>query len=306
MHFSELEAFEAVVHRGSFTGAAKALSVTTGAVTRRVQALEARLGARLFHRSTRRVTLTDTGRRYHEAVAPALADILAAGERVRDEVSETPRGKLRVSLPVNLGRLYVTPHLGAFLRRWPDISLDLQLEDRFVDVIAEGFDLAVRVGALTDSRLVARKLANTRRVLVASPAYLEARGAPRHPSELVAHDCLPFTLFREGATWELRRGRERLRVPVSGVLESNYGVPLVDAAVGGLGILQSATFAVADELARGLLVEVLPEWSLADIGVFVVFPGRGYRPRKVDVFIELLERVIGKPAAWERLRVSEE
>lgn len=303
--YSELEAFEAILQHGSFTAAAKQLQVTPGAITRRLNTLEARLGAKLLNRSTRRLSLTESGRHYYAEVAPALAQILAAGERVHD-LSAQPRGELRVSVPMNFGRLYVMPHVETFLQRWPGIDLDLQFDDRFVDLIGAGFDAAIRIGALSDSRLVARRIAQTRRILVASPDYLARRGAPRTPAELIEHDCLHYTLFRDTPTWEFHRDREPLRVPVRGRLKANYGVPLVDAAVHGRGILQTATFAVAEELASGRLVEVMPDWSLLPIGIYAVYPSRDYRPRKVEAFIDFVEATIGEPALWDRVIAGRE
>ena len=298
--YSELEAFAAILRRGSFTAAAQSLEVTTGAITRRLNGLETRLGVKLLNRSTRRLSLTESGRHYYDAIAPALAQIESAADLVH-ELSTEPRGELRVSLPMNFGRLYVMPYLSAFMQRWPGIQLDVHFDDRFVDLIGEGFDLAIRIGALTDSRLVARRLADTRRILVASPDYLARRGMPQRPGDLVDHDCLHYTHFRGIATWEFHRGAEELHVPVRGRLKSNYGVPLVDAALHGGGIVQSATFAVAEELASGRLQEVLSDWSLLPIAVHAVYPGRDYRPRKLEVFIEFLENVIGRPALWDRL-----
>jgi len=298
--YSELEAFAAILMRGSFTAAAKSLGVTTGAITRRLNALEARLGVKLMNRSTRRLSLTESGRHYYNAIAPALAQIESAADLVHD-LSMEPRGELRVSLPMNFGRLYVMPHLPAFMQRWPGIELDVHFDDRFVDLIGEGFDLAIRIGALTDSRLVARRLAETRRILVASPDYLARRGVPQRPADLVDHDCLHYTHFRDTATWEFHRGAEELHIPVRGRLKSNYGVPLVDAALHGGGIVQSATFAIAEELAGGRLQEVLRDWSLVPIAVHAVYPSRDYRPRKLEAFIEFFENVIGRPALWDRL-----
>ncbi|MGO1070103.1 LysR family transcriptional regulator [Lysobacter sp. CA199] len=298
--YSELEAFEAILQHGSFTAAARQLQVTPGAITRRLNTLEARLGAKLLNRSTRRLSLTESGRHYYSEVAPALAQILAAGERVHD-LSAQPRGELRVSLPMNFGRLYVIPHLPNFLHRYPGIDLDLQFDDRFIDLIGAGFDAAIRIGALSDSRLVARRIAQTRRILVAAPEYLQRRGTPASPAELIDHDCLHYTLFRDTATWEFQGEREPLRVPVRGRLKANYGAPLVDAAVRGGGILQTATFAVAQELASEQLVEVLPDWCLVPIGIYAVYPGREYRPRKVEAFIDFVEETIGKPAVWDRV-----
>lgn len=298
--YSELEAFEAILRQGSFTAAARQLDVTPGAITRRLSALEARLGAKLLNRSTRRLSLTEAGRDYYAEVAPALAQILAAGERAHDR-SAQPRGELRVSLPMNFGRMYVMPRLGEFLDRHPGIALDVQFDDRYVDLIGEGFDCAIRIGALGDSRLVARRIAQTRRILVAAPAYLARRGAPTAPEQLGEHDCLHYTLFRDHPTWEFHGRGDPLRIPVRGRLRANYGVPLVDAALRGDGILQTATFAVAEELADGRLVEVLPDWCLLPIGIHAVYPGREYRPRKVEAFVAFVEDIIGAPAVWDRI-----
>lgn len=298
--YSELEAFEAILQHGSFTAAARQLQVTPGAITRRLNTLEARLGAKLLNRSTRRLSLTEPGRHYYAEVAPALAQILAAGERVHD-LSAQPRGELRVSVPMNFGRLYVIPNLPGFLERYPGIDLDVQFDDRFVDLIGAGYDVAIRIGALSDSRLVARRIAQTRRILVASPGYLRERGLPASPAELIDHDCLHYTLFHDTPTWEFQRDREPVRVPVRGRLKANYGVPLVDAAVRDGGILQTATFAVSQELASGQLVEVLSDWSLVAIGIYAVYPGREYRPRKVEAFIDFIEEMIGQPAVWDRV-----
>lgn len=298
--YSELEAFDAVLRHGSFTAAARQLELTPGAITRRLHALEARLGVKLLNRSTRRLSPTEAGRDYHAEVAPALAQILAAGERARDRAAQ-PRGELRVSLPMNFGRLYVMPHLGEFLARHPGIELDVQFDDRFVDLIGEGFDCAIRIGALADSRLIARRIAQTRRILVAAPQYLARRGVPTAPAQLSEHDCLHYTLFRGNASWEFHGRGEPLRIPVRGRLRANYGAPLVDAALRGEGILQTATFAVAQELAAGRLVEVLPDWSLLPIGIHAVYPGREYRPRKVEAFVAFLEQIVGAPAVWDRL-----
>ncbi|MCD7097886.1 LysR family transcriptional regulator [Stenotrophomonas sp. MMGLT7] len=291
--YAELEAFQAILHHGSFTAAASALGVTPGAITRRIGALEASLGVKLLNRTTRRLSLTEPGRHYYAEIAPALAQLEAAAERTR-ALSTQPQGELRVSLPMNFGRLHVMPHLPDFLQRWPRITVDAQFEDRYVDVIGEGYDLAVRIGALQDSRLVAHRLADTRRILVAAPGYLAARGTPRLPGELVAHDCLHYTLFRDTATWEFHRGRERQRIAVRGPLKSNYGEPLVGAAVRGLGIVQTATFAVAQELADGRLCEILADWSLVPIAIHAVYPDRDYRPRKVDAFLAFLHERLGQ------------
>lgn len=289
---SELRTFSAVARLGNLTAAATELAISPGAISRRLNALEERLETRLLNRSTRAVSLTATGEAYLARILPALETIEVAGNDLRD-MQQGPQGKLRLSLPVNFGRLHIAPHLADFLARYPALSLDAQFDDRFVDLVGEGLDLAIRIGRLDDSRLVARRIAADRRIVVASPGYLAQYSRPRHPTDLRHHECLHYTNFRGSAVWSFRRGDTRLDIPVRGRLQSNYGLPLVHAAEAGLGLLQTATSIVGDALAAGRLVTVLDEWRLPEIGINAVYPGRKHVPAKVRAFIEYVETRLG-------------
>ncbi len=284
---AELRAFDAVVRCQSLTAAAERLDISAGAVSRRLNALESELGVRLLNRSTRALSLTPAGEAYHALIVPALDTITDAATAVRAE-SDSPRGELRVSLPVNYGRLHVAPQLPDFLAGHSQLSLDAQFDDRYVDLIAEGFDLAIRIGRLDDSRLVARRIARDRRLVVASPDYLARHGVPEHPRELARHECFHYTNFRGPVVWSFHQGGNRVDVPVQGRFKANYGLPLTLAAERGLGLVQTAVSIVGDALASGELVEVLPQWHLPDIGVYAVYPQRRHLPAKVRAFLDFI------------------
>ncbi|WP_275288080.1 LysR family transcriptional regulator [Halomonas elongata] len=285
----EIAAFIEVARRGSLQAAAERLLIGSGSVGRCLDALEQRLGTRLLNRSTRALTLTEDGEDYLARVEPALGSITQAGDRLRDR-QEGPQGELRVSLPVNYGRLHIAPHLADFLRLHPSVSVDACFDDHFVDIIGEGFDLAIRIGQLGDSRLVAKRIARDRRLIVASPDYLAHHGEPRHPCDLREHHCLHFTRFQGPAQWAMQRDDERHVIPVSGRLKSNYGLPLTLAAEQGLGLVQTSESIVAEALANGRLCEVLSDWKLPDIAVHAVMPARQHTPLKVSACIDFLAK----------------
>ncbi|WP_421705920.1 LysR family transcriptional regulator [Alloalcanivorax xenomutans] len=292
---SELTALVAVARKGSLTTAAEHLGISVGAVSRRLAGLEARLGVRLLNRSTRAVRLSAAGETYLSHVVPALEAITAAGELVRAQTLG-PSGEIRVSLPVNFGRAHLALRLPEFLMRYPEVHLDAQFDDRFVDLVAEGFDLAIRIGRLDDSRLVARRLASDRRVLVASPAYLESAGRPRHPRDLLAHQCLHYTNFRGPVVWSFHKAGKQVDIPVRGRFTSNYGLPLTMAAEQGQGLVHSAMSLVGEAIRDGRLVEVLPGWRLPEIGIHAVYPGRKHVPEKVRVFIDFVAEILNGAA----------
>jgi len=287
----QLYALDAVFRLGSLTAAAEALDISTSAISRRLNALESALGIKLLNRSTRSLQLTAAGEDYHGRIISALETIAEASEAARDQ-SASPKGELRISVPSNYGRIHIAPHLPAFLRQFPELSIDAQFDDRYVDLVAEGFDMAVRIGVLRDSTLVAQKVADSRRVVVASPDYLARHGTPHHPSDLIRHQCFHYTNFRGPAVWSFVQGNRQVDVAVSGRLRSNYGLPLTMAAEAGNGLVQTAITFVADALTEGRLVEVLADWALPVIGIYAVYPGRKHLPAKARAFISFLREIL--------------
>ncbi|MBC7801423.1 MAG: LysR family transcriptional regulator [Gemmatimonadaceae bacterium] len=296
----EIGAFAAVAESGSFAAAAKRLGRDASVLSRRVAALEIRLGIRLLARTTRRMALTEAGSAYLRRVQALLAELAAADAEAADRAA-APRGMLRLALPAAFGRMWVAPLLPGFLAAHPAIRVEVQHSDRYVDLVANGIDAAIRVGTLPDSGLVARRLAPFRRLLCASPAYLSARGTPNTPEGLARHACLGFTGHRIGPDWPLRRGSERVTVRTSGPLMSDDGEALAAAAVGGAGIMLAADWLIGRELADGRLVEVLPGWSEGDSGgVHAVLPPGRLVPAKTRVFVDWVAAAFAPVAPWSR------
>lgn len=287
----QLHALDAIFRFGSITAAAESLDISTGAVSRRLTALESTIGIKLLIRSTRALQLTAAGKDYQSRVIPALEAIAEASEMARDQAA-LPQGHLRISIPTNYGGIHIAPHLPAFMQRYPDLSIDAQFDDRYVDLAAEGFDLAVRIGSLEDSSLIATKVGETRRVVVGSPDYLTRNGTPNHPSALTKHQCFHYTNFRGPAVWSFCRDNKQVDIAVNGRLRSNYGLPLTKAAGAGEGLVQTATAFVADALSEGRLVEVLRDWALPQIGIYAIYSGRKHLPAKVRVFINFLREIL--------------
>lgn len=291
----EVEAFVAVVAEGSFVGAAERLEVSASYVSKLVSRLEARLGTRLLSRSTRSLSLTEPGRRLHADCAEALG-LVEAAEDALLERRAIPAGTLRVTLPTSIGQVWLSRAVAEFMAAWPAVALDALYTDRTVDLIAEGFDVAVRAGDLPDSALVARRLATARRRVVASPAYLARRGRPETVDALRDHPCLLYTGARAPSTWTLARGDEVCAVTVSGPMAANSGVVLADAARCGVGLAFLPDFHTARYLADGALVDALPGWG-TDVPVHAVYPGARLRAPKVRVFVDAIAEALAA-APW--------
>ncbi|TGE02525.1 LysR family transcriptional regulator [Methylobacterium nonmethylotrophicum] len=284
--------FVRVAATGSLSAAARALGMSQSGVTKHVAALEDRLGARLFHRSTRRMTLTEAGRRYLEACERILAEIDEAEAAAGAEAAE-PRGTLRLNVPVSFGVLQVAPALAEFGRAYPALTVELGLNDRPVDLIEEGWDLALRIGDLRDSSLVARALARCRMCVCAAPSYLAAQGRPRRPADLAAHNCLGYTLASSDG-WRFEGGT----ATVAGSLRASNGAALVAAAAAGLGVIYQPTFLVAEALRRGSLV-ALDLGPIPTLPIHAVMPSRRRPPAKVRVMVEFAARRFADPP-WDR------
>ncbi|SFL10894.1 LysR family transcriptional regulator [Lysobacter sp. cf310] len=292
-----LLAFLRVAELGSFVRAADALGLSKAAVSKQVSALEGRLGTRLLHRTTRRLSLTEAGQAYLRHAQSAFAEARAAEDAVAG-TGERVQGRLRVSVPMSFGVLHVAPHVGDFLTQYPQIDMDLQLDDRPTDLVMESQDLAIRLGRLEASSLVARTISYSRVWLCASPEYLRRRGHPQRPDELPAHDCLHFSLAATGRTWELRHGDEVVRVALGARLDANSSLALKAAVLSGAGIARIPEFAIADEIRDGRMQRVLPHWEIAGLDVHALMPERRYVPAKVRAFVEFLETRWKQNPGW--------
>ncbi|HEX4295196.1 MAG TPA: LysR family transcriptional regulator [Rhizomicrobium sp.] len=286
--FEGLAVFAKVAEARSFAGAAAELKLSKATVSKAVTRLEARLGTRLFNRTSRRLALTDAGR---QLVTRASA-ILAEGEAAESEVlaqSVSPRGLVRLAAPMSFGLLHVAPLLPEFLKAYPDVSVDLHLSDAMVDLIGEGFDAALRIAALPDSSLVARRLCAVKTHLVAAPSYLAARGTPKHPLQLAEHSCLGYAYLQTPGVWRFtNKAGETASVRPAGPLRVNNGDAMMPALVAGLGLGALPDFILREALAGGTLRVVLPEWSLPAGALHWVTPPGGPRPARVEVLAGFL------------------
>jgi len=295
----EMTIFSKVVSAGSLSAAAKELGMSTAVVSRRLAALELRLGVRLINRTTRSLHLTDEGARYYDACTRLLAEIEEADAAVAAGRAE-PQGPLRVALPAAFGHLHVAPLIPRFAARYPSVQLALSLSDRNVNVIEEGFDLAVRIADLADSSLAARKLAPNRRVVCASPDYLRRNGTPQTPQDLVGHNCLTTNDFT--MTWDYKDPEgEPGAVRVSGRYACDNWEVLREWAIAGLGVALKSTWDVRQQLEDGSLVPLLPGYTFAsEVAIYAVYPHRRFLPAKTRAFIEFLADSFGPEPYWDR------
>lgn len=296
-----MEIFVHAVDAGSFSAASRSLNTSVASVTRYVAHLEEHLGIRLMQRSSRKLSLTEGGTAYYARCRQILEDLADADSQV-GAAAVQPKGVIKLSVPVSFGIHHLAPHWPAFLSRYPDVTLDLSITDRLVDLLEDGFDAAIRVGRLTDSSLVARKLAPARMVVCAAPAYLARHGTPTEVAELSGHFCLPYTYMTPVDEWTLRRQADMHKVRVKGRVHANNGDTLRAAALAGQGILAQPSFLVGPDLAAGRLVEVLPGWEMQELGVYAVYPSRRHMSAKLRVLLDFLGEVFGPDPAWDGWR----
>ena len=297
----DLILFMRVLDQGSISAAARSLDLSVAVASQRLKRLEQHLGVRLLHRTTRRLHPTPEGIALAEQGRTLVEDLEALTTGLRQSATDVG-GTLRLTASASFGRQYVSPLLPAFMARYPRVRLSVHLTDEMQDLISSGFDLAIRIGALHDSRLVARKLAANRRVLCASPDYLRRCGTPKTPEDLAKHECL-MLVGSSGRqdVWRMHDAQNQLHtVRVSGRLESTLGEMLRDAALAGLGIAQHSTWHVCDDLRAGRLKIVLPDYSIADTGIYAVMPQRRLVPLRVRMFVDFLAEQFGDPPPWER------
>lgn len=288
----DMQIFVTTVDTQSFTAAADRLGLSKQFVSRRVMALEERLGARLLVRTTRRLSITDTGRAYYERAVKILQDVDEAEQLVANQNAE-PRGTLRLTAPMTFGTMHLGPAIARFMANCPEVTIELDLSDRFVDVVGEGYDMAVRIGQLGDSTLVARAIAPTQLLLCASPAYLAQHGTPAAPAELKQHQCLLYGHSRN-VDWPLTERGRPITLPVSGRLRANNGELARDAAVAGLGIALLPTFIIGEALRSGALVTVLDAYAPPPLTIYAVYPQHRQQSRTVKVFTDFLRTTFGK------------
>jgi DNA-binding transcriptional LysR family regulator len=297
---TEMEAFANVVDQGGFTDAARKMGISKSAVSKHISSLEARLGARLLNRTTRRVSPTEIGLAYYDRARRVLNDAGEADALV-SSMQSVPTGLLRVSVATDFGSLHLSPVLGEFLSRYPDMSVNLELDNRYIELISEGYDAAIRVGEMEDSTLRARKIADCTLRMVASPKYLAAHGRPRRIDDLSIHKLLHYSNQANNSVWKMTsHSGEKRHVLTTGSLTVNDGQSLLNAAINGLGIAYLPSFLYYAALETGLVEDVMPELPKERQGIYVVYPPGKYTQPKVRAFIDFLAETFAKkgPDHW--------
>ena len=293
--------FAQVVKAKSFSGAARRLDTSKSSVSKAVSRLEAALGVRLLHRSTRRLGLTEIGEAYFEH-CDRILDELALADSTIHRLHMEPRGTLKISAPVAFSTLHVAPALPDFMAQYPDLCVDLAIGDRFVDLVDEGYDLALRITAEPGQNLVARRLAPIRRKICGSREYLARRGMPQTPQDLVNHNCLDYTFMNTQGLWHLRGPEDATAIPVSGTLRINDDEALSQAVLGGLGLALLPTFIVGQALQTGHLLEVLPGYVPLERFLYAVHLPNQHLPLKTRAFIEFLVGRFGIEPYWDQAK----
>ncbi len=297
-HLAGIAVFARVAERGSFTAAARDLGLSKSAVSKQVARLEERLGARLLQRTTRRLHLTEVGQVYFERARQVVADAEEAALAVTRLHAE-PRGRLRVTAPMSFGVRHLVPALPDYMTRYPEVSVDLELNDRRVDLIEEGFDLAVRVSRLTDSTLIARKFSPCSHAVAATPDYWAKHGRPRHPDDLADHVCMIYDNLPTPGEWRFQGPDRAFSVRVTGPLKSNTGEALLEAALAGLGVAMLPTFIAGEALCEGRLECVLRDFQIEDSNAYAVWPQTRHLSAKVRTFVDFLVERFGPEPYWD-------
>lgn len=284
---TSMKVFATVAGAGSFTVAADRLEMSRAMVSKYVTNLEAHLGTRLFNRTTRRISMTETGAAYYERCMQIIADVQEA-EQAAGQLTAKPRGTLKITMPVAFGIHRLGAVIADYLSHHAEVKLDISLNDRYVDLIEEGFDLAIRIGTLPESRLIARKLGVTQSVVCASPEYLQRHGIPTQPADLAQHSCLGYAYTNSGNEWHLRSPGKVEVVHIAGTIKANNGDLLRLAAVDSAGLIFQPLFIVEEDLQAGRLVRVLDEYASNEFGIYAVYPSRKHLSAKVRTFVDFL------------------
>ncbi len=291
-----LQSFMAVVEAHSFKRAAEKLDVSTAAVSRRVSGLESALGVKLLNRTTRQIDLTDAGKQFYDDLQDIFCSLDEAEERLQ-QGHETVKGNLRIAAPLSFGTMCIAPVLPGFMKRYPELRIQLQLEDRFTDIVSEGIDIAIRIGVPKDSSLVATCIASVPRAFCAAPRYLKQHGEPKNPSDLSAHNCLHYNHISMQEEWSYLKGEKMHKFDVTGNLSTNNGEVLRDVAIAGIGLTLLPTFIVADALRAGTLKAILTQYCPKPFDLYAVRPSRKFTPIRMKLFIEYLKEVFEDDAA---------
>lgn len=296
-NLGDLEIFARVVSTGSMSMAGRALGLSPAVVSKRIKRLEDRLGTRLLQRTTRQISLTEAGQGFYDRVLAILAGLEEAEAYISGRSAQM-HGTLKISAPTSFGRMHIAPHLKGFMDAHPDLAVSLMLTDEFTDIVGAGFDLAIRIAELTDSSLVARRLASVRRVLCASPDYVAAHGTPQDIDELKHHICLPA---HNNDSWRLEGPNGALTLRPEGTLITNSSEVIREAVIAGLGIALRSTWDIGSELKAGRLVQVLPAYEGSrNVALSAVYPSRQFLPAKVRLFIDYLAELYGPVPYWEK------
>lgn len=296
---SDITVFVQVVDSGSFTATAERLGLSKSVVSKYVTRLENQLRARLLNRTTRRLSLTEVGRVFYARSLRGLQEI----EDAKAEVSRLqgePRGTLRLNAPMSFGVLHIAPAIPDFLSQYPDLSVDMNLDDRIVDVVKEGFDVSVRISELPDSSLVARRVGPCRHAVVAAPSYLERFGTPRTPSDLRDHNIITYRYQQSAGEWHFRSPDDKpVSVPVSGPVQMNNSLAIREALLGGVGITRTPTFVVGRDIQEGRLIPILRDYRALEVSIYLVYPERRHLSPKVRAFVDFITARITETPYWD-------
>lgn len=294
---TSMKVFAAVVDTGSFAAAADRLDISRAMASKYVAHLEEHLGTRLLQRTTRKLTLTESGTTYYERCVQILADISEAEEGAVSH-TEAPHGTLRLTMPVSFGILHMGPIVSDYMRQYPEVKVDLLLNDRRVDLLEEGLDLAVRIGMLPESGLIAKRLASDRIAICGAPEYLKRHGVPQKPADLAQHNCLMYSYAATGDDWKMTGPGGEHAVRVAGSLRATNGDMIRLAALGGVGLIRQPLFLVGEDIRAGRLVEVLTDYSSGDLGIYAVYPSRKHLSAKVRTFVDFVAAALALKSEW--------
>ena len=293
----EMEVFAKVVEEESFSAAARTLKLTPSAVSKQISRLEDRLGVRLLNRTTRHISVTDEGSDFYRRCVRILSDIDDAEQAVA-QGNITPRGTLRLTCSIAFGQHEIVPLVPAFLEKHPEVRIELNMSDGYVDLVEEAIDLAIRIGKLPDSAHIARRIATSRRVIVAAPSYIERNGKPETPEDLLRHNCLTANVSRLNE-WQVEGPEGPITARISGNFEVNSSDALYRATLAGLGIARLTTFLIAEDIRAGRLVPLLPFMTRSEVPIYAVYPHRRLLSPKVQAFVEFLVDRYSPRAPWE-------